>query len=95
MDLTFCWKALKFSSEGVHRNFPFFWTLKCQPRKSNPSIARVIFVFFSLMLHPLFARNVLILSSISSALSLGLRIITYQSDEELATDFSMVLTLIC
>ncbi len=79
MDLTFLRNALKLSTDGVLLNFSLFCTLKCQPRKSNPSVARESFVFFSLISIPLSARKSLIFLSNSSALSCGLRKYTMSS----------------
>ena len=79
MCFTFLRNALKFSSEGVLQSIPFFWTLKCQPRKSNPSVVAVTLVFLSLTFIPRSAKNSLIRLSITSASSFGLRIITISS----------------
>ncbi len=57
MFFTFWRNALKLSTDGTHLNFPLLCTLKCQPRKSNPSVVAVSFVFFSLTFIPLTAEK--------------------------------------
>lgn len=95
MCLTFCLKAGKFSSEGTHLlakpngsyNFPLVGTLKCQPRKSNPSIAATNLVLLTLMLSPLIARNSFTLVSTLVASDSGLRMYTRSSADR--TDLCM------
>ena len=79
MFLTFLRNVLKLSSEGRHLNFPFLWTRKFQPKKSNPSVVVVNLVFCWLISIPLAARNCWIFSSISFASSSGLSMKTQSS----------------
>lgn len=79
MAFIFWRNALKLSAEGTHLNFPLVCTLKCHPRKSNPSVVAVSFVFFWLTFIPPRARNWLMWSSIAFASSSGLSIITISS----------------